>query len=97
MLYTREINLIFSDIQNRIFDFEVAALGGPLPITHVIWYFDTHLHYPKETKGFKPSFLFIIHQPDVVCKIAAIEPDSRTYLLGVPIDSLCDWVNRVQN
>ena len=26
MLYTRKINLIFSDIQNRIFDFKVAAL-----------------------------------------------------------------------
>ena len=26
MLYTRKINLIFSDIQNQIFDFEVAAL-----------------------------------------------------------------------
>ena len=26
MLYTRKINLIFSDIQNRIFDFEVTAL-----------------------------------------------------------------------
>ena len=26
MLYTRKINLIFSDIQNRIFNFEVAAL-----------------------------------------------------------------------
>ena len=26
MLYIRKINLIFSDIQNRIFDFEVAAL-----------------------------------------------------------------------
>ena len=26
MLYTRKINLIFSGIQNRIFDFEVAAL-----------------------------------------------------------------------
>ena len=26
MLYTPKINLIFSDIQNRIFDFEVAAL-----------------------------------------------------------------------
>ena len=26
MLYTRKINPIFSDIQNRIFDFEVAAL-----------------------------------------------------------------------
>ena len=26
MLYTRKINPIFSDIQNRIFDFQVAAL-----------------------------------------------------------------------
>ena len=26
MLYTRKINRIFSDIQNRIFDFKVAAL-----------------------------------------------------------------------
>ena len=26
MLYTRKVNLSFSDIQNRIFDFEVAAL-----------------------------------------------------------------------
>ena len=26
MLYTRKINLIFSDIQNWIFDFEVASL-----------------------------------------------------------------------
>ena len=26
MLYTRKINPIFSDLQNRIFDFEVAAL-----------------------------------------------------------------------
>ena len=26
MLYTRKINQIFSDIQNQIFDFEVAAL-----------------------------------------------------------------------
>ena len=26
MLYTRKINAIFSDIQNRNFDFEVAAL-----------------------------------------------------------------------
>ena len=27
MLYTRKINLIFSDIQNQILDFEVAALN----------------------------------------------------------------------
>ena len=33
MLYTRKINPIFSDIQNRIFDFEVAALD----MTNLEW------------------------------------------------------------
>ena len=74
-----------------------TEFGGPLPITHVMWYFDTHLHHLKEAKGFRPSFAFIDHQPDLVCKIAAIEPDSRMYLLGVSTDSLSDWVNRVHN
>ena len=73
-----------------------TAFGGPLPIMQVMWYFDTHLHYLKESKGFKPSFVLIDHQPGLVCKIAAIEPDSRMYLLGVSTDSLPDWVNRVQ-
>ena len=41
--------------------------------------------------------MFIDHQPDLVCKIAAVEPDSRMYLLGVSTNSLSDWVNRVQN
>ena len=72
-------------------------LAAPYPILHVMWYFDTHLHYLKETKGFKPSLVFIDHQPDLVCKIAAIKPDSCMYLLGVSTDSLSDWVNRVQN
>ena len=74
-----------------------TEFGGPLPITHVVWYFNTHLHYLKDDKGFKPSFVFIDHQPDLVYKIASIEPDSRMYLLGVSTDSLSDWVNRVQN
>ena len=74
-----------------------TEFGGPLLIAHVMWYFDTHLHHLKETKGFKAAFAFIDHQPDLVCKIAAIEPDSRMYLLGVSTDSLSDWVNRVQN
>ena len=73
-----------------------TELGGPLPITTVMWYFDTHLPYLKNDKSFKPSFVFIDHQPDLVCKIASIEPDSRMYLLGVSTDSLSDWVNRVQ-
>ena len=74
-----------------------TEFGGPLPVTHVMWYFDTHLHYLKETKGFRPSFVFIDHQPHLVCKIAAIEPDSRMHLLGASTNSLSDWVSRVQN
>ena len=70
--------------------------GGPLPITTVMWYFDTHLHYLKNDKSFKPSFGFIHHQPDLVCKIASIEPDYCMYLPGVTTDNLSDWVNRVQ-
>ena len=73
-----------------------TEFGGPLTITMVMWYFDTHLNYLKNDKSFKPSFVFIDHQPDLVCKIASIEPDSRMYLLGVSTDSLSDWVNRVQ-
>ena len=46
---------------------------------------------------FTAAFAFIDHQPDLACKIAAIEPDSRMYLLGVSTKSLPDWVNRVQN
>ena len=74
-----------------------AEFGGPLPITHVMWYFDTHLHHLKRTPGFTAAFAFIDHRPDLACKIASIEPDSRMYLLGVSTDSGADWVNRVQN
>ena len=73
-----------------------VEFGGHLPITTVMWYFDTHLFYLKQDKSFKPAFVFIDHQPDLVCKIASIEPDSRMYLLGVTSDNLSDWVNRVQ-
>ena len=73
-----------------------TEFGGPLPIGTVMWYFDTHLHYLKKDKSFKPSFVFIDHQPDLVCKLASIEPDSCMYLLGVATNSLSGWVNRVQ-
>ena len=73
-----------------------AEFGGHLPITTVMSYFDTHLHYLKQDKSFKPAFVFIDHQPHLVCKIASIEPDSRMYLLGVTTDNLSHWVNRVQ-
>ena len=73
-----------------------VEFGGHLPIRTVMWYFDTHLFYLKQDKSFKPAFVFIDHQPDLVCKIVSIEPDSRMYLLGVTSDNLSDWVNRVQ-
>ena len=73
-----------------------VEFGGQLPITTVMWYIDTHLFYLKQDKSFKPAFVFIDHQPDLVCKIASIEPDSCMYLLGVTSDNLSDWVNRVQ-
>ena len=73
-----------------------VEFGGHLPITTVMWYFDTHLFHLKQDKTFKPAFVFIDHQPDLVCKIASVEPDSRMYLLGVPSGNLSDWVNRVQ-
>ena len=55
--------------------------GGPLPIAHVMWYFETRLHHLKETNppGFTAAFAFIDHQPDPACKIAAIEPDFRMW------------------
>ena len=73
-----------------------VEIGSHLPITTFMWYFDTHLFHLKQDKSFKPAFVFIDHQPDLVCKIAAIKPDSRMYLLGVTSDNLSDWVNRVQ-
>ena len=73
-----------------------VEFGGHLPMTTVMWYFDTQLFYLKQDKSFKPAFVFIDQQPDPVCKIASIEPDSRMYLLGVTSDNLSDWVNRVQ-
>ena len=53
MLYTRKINPIFSDIQNRIFDFEVAALD----MMHFEW---SHI-FPQSriTLSFVVSFIFL--------------------------------------
>ena len=73
-----------------------VEFGGHLPITTVMWYLDTHLFYLKQDKSVNPAFVFIDHQPDLVCKIASIEPHSRMYFLGVTSDNLFDWVNRVQ-
>ena len=80
----------------QVEEMDPVEFGGHLPITTVMWYFDTHLFYLKQDKSFKPVFVFIDHQPDLLCKIASIEPDSRMYLLGVTTDNLSDGVNRVQ-
>ena len=53
MSYTRKINLIFSDIQNPIFDFEVAALD----IMHFEWsyiFLRSRINLP-----FVASFIFL--------------------------------------
>ena len=53
MLYTRKINAIFSDIQNWIFDFEVAALD----MMNFQWSYmfpSTRINIP-----FVPSFIFL--------------------------------------
>ena len=81
----------------QVEEMHAVEFGGPLPITTVMWYFDTHLHYVKQDKSLKPSFVFIDHEPDLVCKIASIEPDSRMYLLGVTTDNLSDWVQTQLN
>ena len=75
-----------------------TEFGGPLPIAHVMCYFNTQLHHLKETntQGFTAAFAFIDLQPDLAYTIAAIEPDTRMYLLGVSTDSLSDWGNRTQ-
>ena len=48
MFYTRKINPIFSDIQNRIFDFEVAALD--------MMNFDRSYIFPRS----RINFLFVV-------------------------------------
>ena len=55
MLYTRKINPIFSDIQNRIFDFEVAGLD--------IMNFKWSYIFPDHESTFlllSPSFFLVI-------------------------------------
>ena len=76
----------------QIQDMVDTEFGGPLQIAHVIRYFDTPLCHLKETHGlgFTAPLAFIDHQPDLACKIAASELDSRMYLLGVSTDSLSD-------
>ena len=88
---------LFARGRNQVHVMADAESGRPSPMTHVMWYFDAHLHHQKRTAGFTAAFAFIDHWPDLTCEIASIEPDSRMYLLGVSTDSAANWINRVQN
>ena len=72
----------------QVEEMDPVEFGGHLPITTVMWYFDTHLFHLKQDKTFKPAVVFIDHQPDLVCKIASVELDSRMNLLSVTSDNL---------
>ena len=80
MLYTRKINPIFSDIQNRIFDFEVATLN----MMHFEWsyiFLRSQINLP-----FVVSFIFVgdigetklIHEATLKGHISGSRP-------GIPI------------
>ena len=58
-------------------EIEDSDVGGPLPITHVIWHYDTHLQQRKR-QDFTSVFAFVDHVPGMACKIAAMEPHTRT-------------------
>ena len=64
MLYTRKINPIFSDIQNRILDFEVAALD--------MIYFQWSYIFPRSRIDlpFVVSFIFLgdVGETKLICE-----------------------------
>ena len=80
MLYTRKINLIFSDIQNRIFDFEVTARD----MMNFKWSYifpRTRINLP-----FVVSFIFIgdIGEPEWIREASLKNPISGS-LRGISI------------
>ena len=81
----------------QVQEMEHAEFGGPLPIAHVMWCFNTHLQHLKRTLCFRGRFAFIDHRPDLACRIASIDADSCMYLLRVSPHSAADQVNKVQN
>ena len=80
MLYTRKIHLIFSDIQNRIFDFEVATLD--------MMNFEWSYIFPRSRKNllFVVSFIFLrdIGEPKVI-REATLKDQISSSLRGVTI------------
>ena len=80
MLYTRKINPIFSDIQNRTFDFEVAALD----MMNFGWsymFFRSRINLP-----FVVSFIFLgdIGETKLI-RGATLKNHISSSLRGIPI------------
>ena len=61
-----------------------TEFGGPLPVAHVMWYFDTHLHHLKKIDGpgFTAAFAVIDHQPDLVLGARAGSVNRARGVLG---------------
>ena len=76
-------------------EIEQSEFAGCLSINHVMWYYDPHLQHRK-VQDFTPVFGFVDHVPTMACKIAAIEPDTRMYLIGVSADRAAHWDDQVQ-
>ena len=70
-------------------EIEESEFWGPLAITHAMWYYDPHLHHRK-LQDFRLVFGFVDHVSDMACKIAAIQLDTRMYLLGVSTKRAAD-------
>ena len=76
-------------------EMEKAEFGGCFPITHAMWYNDTHSQH-RNGKDSTAVFAFVGHVSDMGCKIATIKPDSLMYLLGVSIERATDWDDQVK-
>ena len=80
MLYTRKIHPIFSDIQNRIFDFEVAALD--------MMNFEWSYNFPRSRINlpFVVSFIFLgdIGETKLICE-ATLKDHISSSLRGISI------------
>ena len=80
MLYTRKINLIFSDIQNRILDFEVAALD--------MMNFEWSYIFPRSRINlpFVVSFIFLGDTGETkLIREATLRNHMSVSLRGIPI------------
>ena len=80
MLYTRKINPIFSDIQNWIFDFEVAAQD----MMHFEWSYI--FHRSRDNLPFVVSFIFLgdIGETKLI-REATLKNHISSSLRGLPI------------